>query len=286
MEQRISNLQNKPGSQKILALGISLALVIIFMVILKTSTVLLMKLPIAYWYYRLLVEIIAAALAVGAVFLTGNQSILKEKGRPWGNYAVPVILIVLYFLVSTAGAFIHNLTAGSAFLPLPQILSYITTILLVGIAEEFLFRGAIMGKLMSAFNARRKSGAYVSVFISGFLFGLVHISNIINGTAPISAVLQAISAMGIGFVLGALYYRSRNIWLMAALHAMIDMCALISSGVFATGETLESTLSASAVITKLPPIYTVFVILVLTVPTILITCFMLRNRKNDYETSK
>ena len=63
-----------------------------------------------------------------------------------------------------------------------------------------------------------------AVFISGLLFGLMHGLNLL--TAPtLGVIVQMISAVLLGMVIAAIYCRSGNIWVVAAIHAFNDIAA-------------------------------------------------------------
>ena len=63
-----------------------------------------------------------------------------------------------------------------------------------------------------------------AVFVSGLLFGLMHGLNLL--TAPtLGVIVQMISAVLLGMVIAAIYCRSGNIWVVAAIHAFNDIAA-------------------------------------------------------------
>ena len=63
-----------------------------------------------------------------------------------------------------------------------------------------------------------------AVFLSGLLFGLMHGLNFL--TAPtLGVIVQMISAFLLGMVIAAIYCRSGNIWVVAAIHALNDIAA-------------------------------------------------------------
>lgn len=63
-----------------------------------------------------------------------------------------------------------------------------------------------------------------AVFVSGLLFGLMHGLNLL--TAPtLGVIVQMISAVLLGMVISAIYCRSGNIWVVAAIHAFNDIAA-------------------------------------------------------------
>ena len=116
-----------------------------------------------------------------------------------------------------------------------------------GMAEEFMFRGitadvvlrrgfgAVRGEAVSGQSTGSKENAsgqrgitpgrvWEAVFVSGLLFGLMHGLNLL--TAPtLGVIVQMISAVLLGMVIAAIYCRSGNIWVVAAIHAFNDIAA-------------------------------------------------------------
>ena len=86
-----------------------------------------------------------------------------------------------------------------------------------GMAEEFMFRGITADVVL-----RRGFGAVRGE--TGLLFGLMHGLNLL--TAPtLGVIVQMISAVLLGMVIAAIYCRSGNIWVVAAIHAFNDIAA-------------------------------------------------------------
>ena len=109
-----------------------------------------------------------------------------------------------------------------------------------GMAEEFLFRGITADVVLrrgfslvpkEAANGHREitSGrVWRAVFISGLLFGLMHALNLLSAR-PEGVLVQMISAVLLGMVIAAVYCRSGNIWVVAAIHAFNDIAAGFST---------------------------------------------------------
>lgn len=74
---------------------------------------------------------------------------------------------------------------------------YLAVGILVPIAEEMVFRGAILRTLLQVFKGKM---SWFAIFVSALLFGAVH-----------GNLLQGLHASLIGFLLGWLYYRSGSI---------------------------------------------------------------------------
>lgn len=78
-------------------------------------------------------------------------------------------------------------------------------------------------------NKDKKHIPFVA-YSTSILFGLVHFLNILKGAALSDTLWQCISAVGIGVMFGAIYFRTGNIVLCMILHTLHDMLALMVVG--------------------------------------------------------
>ena len=210
----------------------------------KLAVIPIRSLPIdSYWYRRLAIQITCVVIACVLMLAAKKTFILREKGRPFLTWWIPVTVIMLYSALRAAGGF---LLTKAPLRPLPEILACCVTVLLVGVSEEIVHRGVILNQLTAAFGNDTMKGRLISVFTGGTIFGLIHLFNILSGVEPLSAIVQALGAAGMGWLLGALYLRCRNIRVMALIHGLFDLCGLVTSGFFDTGETVESTISSAS----------------------------------------
>ena len=132
--------------------------------------------------------------------------------------------------------FLESLGMNTQYSGLPEPATIYETIIWIftisvmpAIVEEFAFRVVVLGSL------RRFSDSF-AIFASAALFGLVHGTNALGGADPGSSILQIFTSMGIGFVLGAMYLRSGNLWPGIITHFLFDVLAIaMSSGVSDNG---------------------------------------------------
>ena len=210
----------------------------------KLAVIPIRSLPIdSYWYRRLAIQITCVVIACVLMLAAKKTFILREKGRPFLTWWIPATVIMLYSALRAAGGF---LLTKAPLRPLPEILACCVTVLLVGVSEEIVHRGVILNQLTAAFGNDTMKGRLISVFTGGTIFGLIHLFNILSGVESLSAIVQALGAAGMGWLLGALYLRCRNIRVMALIHGLFDLCGLVTSGFFDTGETVESTISSAS----------------------------------------
>lgn len=90
--------------------------------------------------------------------------------------------------------------------PISFILIPFALMFTVAIIEEILVRGIIF-RIME-----EKLGSYVSLTISSVLFGVFHLAN------PYGTLISSICITTAGFLMGAAFIYSRNLWMPIALH--------------------------------------------------------------------
>jgi len=90
--------------------------------------------------------------------------------------------------------------------PVSFIVIPFTIMFTVAVIEEILVRGIIFRVL------EEKLGSYISLIISSVLFGVFHLIN------PHGTLISGICITTAGFLFGAIFIYSRNLWLPIALH--------------------------------------------------------------------
>ncbi len=142
------------------------------------------------------------------------------------------------------------------------VLVYIST----GLFEEFLGRGLIMTIMLHKWG-KTKKGIYSAVLLSGLLFGLFHLINLIMGRSTFIFVAAQVGyALFFGVFFAALMLRCNSIWIPVAAHAVFDICGnfneVIINGSFGR---LQETTPSNAML-----------VLLLTLPLLLYGLFILR----------
>lgn len=95
--------------------------------------------------------------------------------------------------------------------------------ILVGLAEEFCFRGLLIPLFLKQF----KGNAYYAVIGSSILFGLMHLINLKSISFGYVSI-QVIFAISFGLLLGAIYVKTNNLLLVVTLHMLKDLFPLLS----------------------------------------------------------
>lgn len=172
-----------------------------------------------------IIEMTCVLLAVIVLLIFKNTYIFHEKRENFKN-SLKVSGYMLTFSVINLIAGIFSLEAVPASADLISLLLFCLSI---GIMEEILCRGWIQNEFIERYGTTRKK-VIISILLSSLIFGGMHISNIwIGGQSVIDTVCQIIHAVGAGFLLGTVYFRTKNIWANSFVHGFWDFSLFLSS---------------------------------------------------------
>lgn len=153
------------------------------------------------------------------------------------NVQAKKLVTVVLILFTTWFAFWNAFPGGNNFLSSLFVFSFsnihptLTNILSgleAGIAEEFLFRYAILTLLLrSLYNSRNKF--IYAALISSFLFGLLHGMNTLSGQSIANTALQILFAFSFGLYLAGIYLYTDQFYLTVFFHALIDSLVFLTS---------------------------------------------------------
>lgn len=175
----------------------------------------------------------AVGLAVALLLLTrtGRLDLLRRRGCGFLNG----LLVGMYPLFFIGYTFFGTLAFGrpdTPLLPLPRILTFLLNMILVGVAEELVFRGIIAQTLLERYGTAR-AGVWKACLVSGVLFGAAHLSNLL-GSAPFGVLMQCVFAGSLGVLFAAIYFRTGNLWVLVFLHGAQDAASLLAGGLYGT----------------------------------------------------
>lgn len=187
---------------------------------------------------ELICDIICSVIAVIMVIVTKKTKIFgAEKGSFKKGLGAGLFLIIEPALIML---FSLPTLIGKQLKPAHLIAFFVLDMLLTGVNEELVYRGVVLDFAHEAFGSDTKKGAYATAAFSGAIFGIVHLTNLLNSNVPSAVVFQVIGAVGGGFFFGALYLRCRNIYALIFLHAFNDFCGMVKVGIFAGSELREA----------------------------------------------
>jgi len=196
------------------------------------------------YFYSTLQELVGALMMVFILKRTGRVSLLRRRDSGFFNG----LLVGMYPLVligySIFGSLMFQRPDDTPMLPLPRILTFLTGMMMVGVAEEFVFRGIIAETLLEHYGTSR-AGIWKACIVSGLLFGAGHLTNLL-GSAPFGVLMQCLFAAALGALFAAIYFRTGNLWVTVFLHGMMDVLSMLIGGMYGTTTLSESVSSYDA----------------------------------------
>lgn len=193
-----------------------------------------------YWFVALLeVVTIAVYLLVGTVayftqlsnnWIYGSASLIlslvaaliltkmgwwKAVGFRWPNQPRDLWYFVLPLLPA-----IITLMVGVEVTSLVLLTQFFVITLLIGFAEEAIFRGLML-------NALKAHGFWRAAIITALLFGLSHALNGLAGKSMAETGAQIFYAVAFGFTFAALVLKQGILWPLVIVHFLIDFVSFL-----------------------------------------------------------
>ena len=104
-----------------------------------------------------------------------------------------------------------------------ELVIAVLSMILVGFAEEMLFRGFLFTAMLS------KERTAVAIIVSSLTFGMGHIINLFTGQTSFETIVQVIFAVSWGFILTLVFYKSGSIFPCIIAHSMIDAFSMFGA---------------------------------------------------------
>ncbi|MFB9769628.1 CPBP family intramembrane glutamic endopeptidase [Lactiplantibacillus modestisalitolerans] len=140
------------------------------------------------------------------------------NGRQLGTQlrqALPALIVVGVLCSANVAKLVHLPLSG-------LVVRYLGYVLLIGITEEYVFRGVLIPLLARTWPRR----PLLVVLLSSALFGGLHLIN--SSHIALTYVLpQILFAMALGTFFAGLYVRTRNLLLPILLHAATDISVVV-----------------------------------------------------------
>lgn len=128
---------------------------------------------------------------------------------------------LLYYIVPFLPLVI-NLIPGVEITSLLLLVEIFAITLMVGFAEEVIFRGLMLVPL-------KRRGLWRAAIITSLLFGLTHAMNVLTGKSVANDIAQVCYAMAIGFAYAALVLKKGMLWPLVLAHFLIDFTNFIQT---------------------------------------------------------
>ena len=195
-----------------------------------------------------IVESIWAAVVFAMMIIAGNKYIFYRKKE---NFWKSVGLAVFPLIVSIIGL-LTNLSPAIDF-NFVDVLCLVLYCFTIGLVEEFMCRGWILTEFIERYGYDRKH-VRLAILCSALVFGFMHITNIGAGQSVFETICQIIQTIGSGYLFGAIFYRTRNIWACVFIHAFYDFSIFLSEiGIYnaCTYGDMNTTMMITSLITSI-----------------------------------
>ena len=199
-----------------------------------------------------------SALAMGAVL---GRSPMKILSMPHSSHKRKVTLRIIlamtvaYFpmiiIVNVIMQQFDQMTLKIR--PMNEIICFVILMLLIGIAEETMFRGIVATSMKNIWG---KNKGDIASLASGIFFGLFHLVNL-SSAETVGVLCQVCSATAAGMIFADLYYFTGTLWPCIVFHAMVDFGGLMGYGLFGIGSVSEIISSYSPIMCIVPSIFIV-----------------------------
>ena len=186
---------------------------------------------------QLVIELVCVAWPLALLFLFGQGRAFR-MGTVGKAFKTGFLFLILAGIV-LAGNILS--TPADAWRSTTAIALGIIEMICVGIREEVVFRG-IVTDLIARKHATSTKGVYLTVFGASFLFGALHMQNMLAGAELLYVLIQSLMSWSIGSVFCAIYLRGGSLWGLALLHAIFDAMLLFRTR-FTTVVTEQKVLS-------------------------------------------
>lgn len=144
---------------------------------------------------------------------------LTDFPSRWKDWLIawPLIMIIMISLLSLIFGSLELDTAKPVMIGIFTLMNFF-----IGLAEELLVRGLILGVLLLKWGNSKK-GICSCVVVSSMIFGIAHIGNfIVNPSILVATLSQLVYATFIGIFFAACVLRSNTIWPVIIFHATLD----------------------------------------------------------------
>ena len=211
-------------------------------------------------------EIAAVILIVIIIFIFGQQYVFTEKKEKFWKS----ILVGLPFVIFATIMAVFNIIELKKF-DINNFISLLFLTLFVGVYEELLCRGWLQNAFVRTHNTSRGK-VMLSIALSSLVFGCMHIVNALAGQSLFETLMQVLQATAMGFYLGAVYYRTRNIYGVMFMHFYWDFAIMI-------GEMNQLRDCTNGIVTSDILTFSVLTSLLFSIVYTLIVLFVLRKEK-------
>ena len=190
------------------------------------------------YLYSTLQELVGAMVAVLFLVRTDRAGLLRRRGSGFFNGLLVGMYPLVFIGYNTFGSLLLGRPENGTLQPAVRICTFLANKAMVGVAEEFIFRGVIAQTLLEHFGTSR-AGVWKACLLSGLYFGAAHLTNL-TGSEPLGVLMQCVFAASLGTLLAAVYFRTGNIWVTVFIHAAMDITSMLIGGLYGTQTVADS----------------------------------------------
>lgn len=167
---------------------------------------------------------LCSILVIGVCIFYGIKQSINPLKCNWTRsllWCLPCLLVVLANFPYSA------LMSESATIDRADLLwLFIADCLLIGIYEEFLFRG-LFQNIFDDFFKTSANGKILAIVATSATFALWHLFNLFSGASAGATLLQVGYSFLIGIMLSSVIVKTKNIWICVLLHFIFDIGGLL-----------------------------------------------------------
>lgn len=171
-----------------------------------------------------MISMIVSRAIGGLVFIVVSAYLGFDFFDPLARPFFRSLLFILPCLAVAINNFpIISAIRGDAYLVSPKWYIPVLAVecLMIGIFEEFAFRGVVF---MSILEKRHRTNLdiFISIVLTSAVFGAVHLLNVFQGAGIGSVILQIGYSFLIGGMCSVVLIKTKNIWFCVIIHAVYD----------------------------------------------------------------
>jgi len=202
-------------------------------------------------------EWVDRVIKMGLLFLIGYSFIRMLKVKtlsglsrqfPWRFKYLNLIPLYLFIIGILSVA-----SRDFSQIALQNLILLLFACLMVGFAEEYLFRGLLQSLFLKTYGSR-KNGIFISIFLTACFFGAFHLLNLTKNDNTGQVLIQVVFAMFIGFFFGVLVLKTNKLIPVAITHGLINFFFSLAflPGLKAVEDVVDDRVSIAPIILTLP----------------------------------
>lgn len=161
-----------------------------------------------------------AAICLCVALFIGKNGLSKKYGLDgWSKNSKQMLWFAPLWVIASG-----NLWGGiDPHYEMPGLAFAMTSMALVGFAEEVIFRGFLFKAMLG--NGSEKT----AIAVSSVTFGMGHIVNLLYGQATLDTMAQMLFGIAVGLVFTLAFHKGGSLWPCIIAHSVIDVASVVSA---------------------------------------------------------